>query len=114
MSTGGFNRIGIDQLSPFPFEGVFFLVVDRGHIQAKDRDGFRIRKFTDDLLGVMNPEEDHFLHHLRGWKCEIKGEELRKENRSEVKHGGKLLRRSRENSMISGCSCSVSADRFAR
>ena len=59
MTTGSFDGLGIDQLSPFSFEDVLLLVVDSGNVNAKDCDGFRVRECADDLSRMMNLNEWH-------------------------------------------------------
>ena len=59
MATGSFDGLWIDQLSPFTFEGVLFLVVDGGNVDAKDADGFRVGECADDLSRVMNLNRRH-------------------------------------------------------
>ena len=54
MSTRRFDRLRIDQLGPFTFERMAFLIENSRDIEAKDANRFRIGQGTDEFSCMMN------------------------------------------------------------
>ena len=80
MSRRHFDRVRIDHLSPFTFEEMIFLVVDRRDVDFEHADRFRVGELTEEFAGVMNFEIDHLLHHLSSGKSDVEREELSQTN----------------------------------